>query len=152
METVSPRGWKITMILADSAQAVAGKLFIMGGGWSVTGPGPTPSAIALKFDIPWDAANRRHRFRLELLDSDGRPVMVPGPVSPEPLLIEADLEVGRPPGITPGTPLDAPFAVNLAPVPLAPGRYEWRCTVAGANATESCAFTVRGSAATVTHQ
>ena len=31
-------GAKVTMMLADAAQAVEGKLYILGGGWSVTGP------------------------------------------------------------------------------------------------------------------
>ena len=36
------------MILADSAQVADGKLYILGGGWSITGPDPTPSAVAIK--------------------------------------------------------------------------------------------------------
>ena len=49
---------KVTMLLADVAQAVAGKLYVLGGGWSMMGSGPTPSALAVKIDIPWDQANR----------------------------------------------------------------------------------------------
>jgi hypothetical protein len=138
----APSAWKIIMLLADSAQAVEGKLYILGGGWSSTGPVPTPSAIAIKFEVPWEAANRKHHVRIELLDSDGHPVLVPGPEAPQPMLIQADLEVGRPPGITPGTPLDSPLAINIGPLPLKSGRYEWRCTVVEANASQSCAFTV----------
>lgn len=131
------------MLLADNAQAVGGKLYILGGGWSITGPAPTPSAIAIKFEVPWDEANRKHKIRLELLDADGKVIMVPGPVHPQPLIIEAAIEVGRPPGIAPGTPLDVPFALNLSPIALTPGRYEWRCTVEGVNVSQSCAFSVR---------
>jgi hypothetical protein len=137
------------MLLADSAQAVGGKLYILGGGWSVTGPAPMPSAIAIKFEVPWEAANRKHKVRIELLDSDGQPVMVPGPEQPQAMLIQADLEVGRPPGISPGTPLDSPFAMNIGPLPLQGGRYEWRCTVVEANVSQSCAFTVREPPITV---
>lgn len=144
-----PSSWKITMLLADSAQAVSGKLYILGGGWSVTGPAPTPSAIAIKFEVPWEAANRRHSVRIELLDSDGQPVLVPGPDSLQPMLIETELEVGRPPGMAPGTPLDSPLAINIGPLPLRPGRYEWRCTVAEANVVQSCAFTFREAPMTV---
>jgi hypothetical protein len=117
----------------------------------MTGPTPTPCAIALKFEVPWEAANRRHKVRIELLDSDGQPVLVPGPTpeSPQPMLITADLEVGRPPGITPGTPLDSTFAIGIGPLPLKPGRYEWRCTVEGVNVSQSCAFTYRDAGLTV---
>jgi hypothetical protein len=59
------------------------------------------------------------------------------------MLIQADLEVGRPTGLTPGTPLDTPFAISIGPLPLKPGRYEWRCTVVDANVSQSCAFTFR---------
>jgi hypothetical protein len=148
MET-SPNSWKVIMMLADSAQAVAGKLYVLGGGWSMTGPTPAPSALAIKFEVPWEAANRKHKVRIELLDSDGQPVLVPGPESPQPMLIQADLEVGRPTGLSPGTPLDSPFAINIGPLPLKPGRYEWRCTVVDANISQSCAFTFREPPITV---
>ena len=64
------------MMLADAAQAVDNKLYILGGGWSVTGPDPLPSAIAMKIDVPWDQTNQRHRWELALLDDDGVPVFV----------------------------------------------------------------------------
>ena len=35
---------KATLLLADAAQAAEGKLYVLGGGWSVTGPGPAPMA------------------------------------------------------------------------------------------------------------
>ena len=53
---------KLTMLLADAAEAVGGKLYILGGGWSITGPQPTPSAIAIKIDVPWDQTNKVHTF------------------------------------------------------------------------------------------
>ena len=34
------------MLLCDAAQVSDGKLFILGGGWSMTGPDPVPSAVA----------------------------------------------------------------------------------------------------------
>jgi hypothetical protein len=131
------------MLLADSAQSIEGKLYVLGGGWSTTGPAPAPSAIALKIDVPWDEANRAHPMRLELLTSDGKPVEMPGPQGLAPVLIEARLEVGRPPGITAGVPLDATFAVNISPMPLVGGRYEWRCSLPEADISSACAFTVR---------
>jgi hypothetical protein len=54
----------LSVLLADSAQAVGGKLYILGGRWSVTGPGPSASAIALKIEVPWDETNRRHKLLL----------------------------------------------------------------------------------------
>ena len=123
---------KVTMMLADFAQAVNGKLYIMGGGWSVTGPGPSPSALAIKVEVPWNETNRKHKMTVALLDSDYRPVLVPTPEGRAPLEITGDFEVGRPPGMLPGTPVDVPMAFNLGPIPL-PGnaRYIWKLTIDG---------------------
>src|SRR5437870_630823 len=74
---------KVTMLLADSVQAVGGKLYILGGGWSITGP-PTPSGIAILIEVPWDQTNRKHPWKPELLDSDGEPVMLETPVGEQP--------------------------------------------------------------------
>jgi hypothetical protein len=43
---------KVTILLADVVHAVNGTLYILGGGWSATGPDPSPSALALKIDVP----------------------------------------------------------------------------------------------------
>jgi hypothetical protein len=117
-------------MLCDHAQAAEGKLNIIGGGWSLTGPEPTPFGIAVLFQVPWDQANQRHSFRLELLDADGQPVLVAGPEGEQSVVVEGAFETGRPPGLRPGTPLDFPFAMNSGPLPLPLGqRFEWRMTV-----------------------
>lgn len=122
------------MLLADYAVVSDGKLTIVGGGWSVTGPAPTASAIALKIEVPWDQANTQHTMRLELLDADGGPVPVPAdaPDEDQPVMIEGQFETGRPAGLKPGTPLDVMLAVNVPPLPIPPGgRYEWRLSIDG---------------------
>ncbi len=124
---------KATMILADAAQAVDGKLYILGGGWSITGPTPSPFAIAIKIEVPWDRAAAAHTLTLALVDADGNTVEIPGPEGDhEPLVFEQAFETGIPPGIKPGTPLDFALAINFGPVPLPPGgRYEWRMAIDG---------------------
>ncbi|MBD0290600.1 MAG: hypothetical protein ICV74_05035 [Thermoleophilia bacterium] len=136
---------KVTMMLADYAQVADGKLTIVGGGWSITGPMPVPFAIAILFEVPWDRANMKHRFRLDLVDADGHVVFVEGEEGEEPLVVEGEFEAGRPPGLKPGTPLEVPVAINLpgAPVP-AGGRYEWRLSVNGEGTADwRLAFSVR---------
>lgn len=121
---------KVTILLADAAQAVGGKLYILGGGWSITGPDPVPMAIAIKIEVPWNDANTLHRLQLALLDEDGQSVMVPTPTGEQPVEIPATFEVGRPTGLQPGTPLDVVLALNLGPFSLRPGsRYVWRCSI-----------------------
>jgi hypothetical protein len=128
---------KATLILADAAQAVEGKLYVLGGGWSVTGPQPTPMAIALKIDVPWDQTNTRHNWRLELLDADGEPVRLANDEAAEgsdgePVRIEQEFEMGRPPGVKPGTSLDHVVAINIPPLPLPTGgQFLWELTIDG---------------------
>lgn len=122
------------MLLADFAVVAEGKLTIVGGGWSVTGPAPSPFAIALKIEVPWDQANTQHTMKLELLDADGQAVLVPpgAPTEGQPLMVEGQFETGRPAGLKPGTPLDVMLAVNVPPQPIPPGgRYEWRLSIDG---------------------
>jgi hypothetical protein len=137
-----------TILLADAAQAIDNKLYVLGGGWSVTGPDPTPSAIAIALKVPWDEANRRHELQVELLDSDGRAVVVGSPQASRPAVIQSQFEVGRPPGLKPGTPIDLAFAVNLGAMPLPPGgRYEWRLSIDGhSEAHWHAAFSTRPAA------
>jgi hypothetical protein len=126
------RGMKVTLMLADAAQVAEGKVNVLGGGWTVTGPQPAPFAIAGIIEVPWHQTNRQHTFRLELIDLDGNAVLVPTPDGEQPLFFEGHFEVGRPPGARSGSAIPFPFALNSGPVPLQPGgNYEWRLTVNG---------------------
>jgi len=136
------------MLLADSAQAAEGKLYVLGGGWSVTGPGPVPSAIAMKLEVPWDQANMPHHWELFLIDGDGQHVFVDTTEGTQPVEIRGDFEVGRPPGVPPGTPIDLPIAINISPMPLHPGsRFTWRLVVDGETHEDwELSFTTRPAA------
>ncbi len=134
------------LLLADYAQVAEGKLTIVGGGWSMTGPDPAPFGIAVLIHVPWDQANQVHKMRLELLDADGGIVMMPAEEGEAPVVFldDAPFEVGRPAGLKPGTPLDFPLALNSSPIPLEPGRYEWRLSIDGKSDEDwRVAFTVR---------
>ena len=124
---------KVTMMLADHAQVAEGKLFIAGGGWTVTGPGPVPFAIALYIEVPWDRTNTKHTFKLELLDADGEPVAVETAEGAQPILGQGEFEVGRPAGLKPGTPVAIPLAFGFpSPPPIPPGgRYVWQLSIDG---------------------
>jgi hypothetical protein len=136
---------RVTLLLADAAQEVGGKLFILGGGWSVTGPKPVPSAIAIKIEVPWDQANQKHEWRLSLLTQDGEAALAETPEGEQPVQIEGGFEVGRPPGLIPGTPIDFAVAINMGPLPLTPGtRYAWRLAIDDHTEEEwQLGFTVR---------
>ena len=116
------------MLLCDAAQSAEGKLYVLGGGWSrMPSNTPTTMALAVKLSIPWDQANRPIHVRASLLTEDGRPV----DIGMGPIELAGDLEVGRPPGLVQGTPLDAPFVLNFGAVVLMPGGFVWELEVDG---------------------
>ena len=120
------------MMLCDAAQVSDGKLYILGGGWSMTGPDPVPSAVALKIDVDWHEAETSHHWELFLEDADGRPVLMETPDGSQPVEVRGEFSVSQPQGIPEGSPIDVALAVNLGPIPLAPGtRFAWRLTIDG---------------------
>lgn len=130
------------IILCDAAQSdPSGKLHMLGAGWSITSSPTAPQAVAVLIKVPWDRTNQQLTLTLQLLDADGHPVLLPSPVGQTPVAVGSTLEVGRPPSVPAGSPIDASFALNVQPMPLPPGRYEWRLDLAGE--TSSAPFLVR---------
>lgn len=67
-------------LLADSVQAVRGKLFVLGGGWDTLWvsrfPASHPSlAIGLRLRVPVSWKSESMELSVELQDEDGRPVL-----------------------------------------------------------------------------
>lgn len=117
-----------TLLLCDAAVAdPTGKLHMLGAGWSVTGTPTAPAAVAVFLKVPWDRTNQKIPLTLFLYDADGRQVGVDG----NPIGLQQEFEVGRPPGMEPGTPVDHAFQMSVSSMPLASGRYQWRLSVAG---------------------
>jgi hypothetical protein len=114
------------MLLCDAAQAVAGKLYILGGGWTHIIQGtPTPMGLAVRILVPWDQANQPFAVRIQLMTADGAPVDVGQG------LVEAvaRLEVGRPPGLRRGAPLVSVLALNIGAMELPVGGYVWELKI-----------------------
>jgi hypothetical protein len=133
---------EIQLILCDAAQAdpATGKVHMLGAGWSTTFA-PASHAVAVLIKVPWDRANQPLKLVLELRTADGQPVAFETPAGKAVVRTEGVIEVGRPPGIAPGSLLDASFALNVSPLPLEPGRYDWHLDVAEEH--RATAFTVR---------
>ena len=122
----------VTMILADSAQVADGKLYILGGGWSITGPEPMPSAVAIKVSVDWHEFNTGHHWELFLEDADGQPVTFETPEGTQSIEVRGDFSASSPVGVPVGTPVDVPIAVNFGPIPLAAeSRFAWRLVIDG---------------------
>ena len=95
------------LILADAAQAIGGKLYMLGGGWDVLTintafPAQHPFAMGLGLSVPWNETNQRHNLTVEILDEDGQ----------EAAKVTGQLEVGRPPGLPMGQPQRVVVALN----------------------------------------
>jgi len=126
------------MLLCDAAVAEqGGKLHMLGVGWSITSTPTSPQAVAVLLKIPWDRANERLALMLRLVDDDGRPVAITTTDGTQELTMGGEIEAGRPPGVTPGTQLDAALTFNVPSLPLPPGRYQWRLDVADDTFTSS---------------
>jgi hypothetical protein len=121
---------QVIMLLADSAQLADGKLYILGGGWSITGPDPTPSAVAIKINVDRHEIDRVHHWELVLEDADGHPVLIGD--DQQAIEIRGEFSVGQPNGVPDGAPVDFPIALSLPPLPLPAGaRYQWRLFIDG---------------------
>jgi hypothetical protein len=85
-----------------------------------------------------------HDFSARLLTEDGADPVLETPDDggvATPIEFQGRFEAGRPAGLAPGSELDAPFAVNIAGLPLPPGRYEWQVAIDG-ELVDRVAFTV----------
>ncbi|HEV8633688.1 MAG TPA: hypothetical protein VG370_05525 [Chloroflexota bacterium] len=83
------------LILADAAQVLGGKLFLLGGGWDVLTvnsafPLQQRCAVAVALRVPWNETNQRHQVEIEIEDEDGQHEL---------FSVGAEVEVGRRPGI-----------------------------------------------------
>ena len=95
------------LILADAAEVVNKKLYLMGGGWDRITVNKLPyrhsMAAALSILVPWTESNILRSFAIEIQTADGKQI------AKEP----AQFEVGRPPGAIPGQPLRAQVSLDM---------------------------------------
>ena len=99
------------MLLCDWAETVNGKLYAQGGGWThilTAGNEPLNMAIGLVLVVPWNEANQRHALEVRLRTEDGDQMSV----GDREVKAGGKIEVGRPPGIKPGSDLNAVVATS----------------------------------------
>lgn len=119
MEIEGPPGIAVDwLILADFAEVVNGKLYLMGGGWEmIIANNPFPlkhkMALATAVAVPWTETNQIHHMVIEVQNPDGTALAS----------IEAHFEIGRPPGIPYGTTQRSQVAINMDLEIAEPGNY-----------------------------
>lgn len=123
------------MLLCDAAEEVGGKLYVLGGGWSLlhAPDTPVPMALAIVISVPWNEANQRHEFSAALMTDDGEGVEVDG----QRVALAGGFEVGRPPGLKPGMDLNTPLAVKFGGLALSSGGYRWELAIDGTRLAEA---------------
>jgi hypothetical protein len=119
------------MLLADAAQVAEGKLNILGGGWDVCGPGPTPMAVAVILEVPPSQARRKHTWSIVLVDQDGKPALLPAEGQKSTVALHGEIQrIQSPKSVPPDRPVSLRFAINIAPLPLEPGTsYAWQLSI-----------------------
>jgi len=109
------------LILADSAQVVGNKLYLLGGGWDAIMvhkgfPVNQGLSIAVSIKVPWNSTNQKHNFEIEIVGEDPQTEEQKSMAK-----MGGQFEVGRPPGIPQGEDQRIQMAMNLE-LPLdAPG-------------------------------
>lgn len=111
------------LMLADAAQVVGGKLFLLGGGWTIWRAPSYPTraqfSIAAGFRIDWDETDVPHPMEMQIHAPDGKQI----------LRAEGRVQAGRPQGVIEGASQLVMLAVS-APVTFeATGPYELTLTM-----------------------
>lgn len=116
--------------LADHAVVPPdGKLYMNGGGVDRMGlqqvPGGLgPLTLAIRVRVPWRMTSDTLPLLVRILDADRNPV------GPDPL-VQANVEVGRPPGLRPGDEIGVNVVVQLTGYPVqTEGTFYFHVTVA----------------------
>jgi hypothetical protein len=108
------------LTLADKAEAINGKLYMMGGGVGGIGliqlPGPAAVDVAIGLMVDYAETSDTHQLQLSLETADNTPVIGP---------ITIPFATGRPPGLPAGEAVRF-IAVLQGPFPIpGEGRYHW---------------------------
>lgn len=132
------------VINADHAEAINGKLYLHGAGWSdivqPVGPGGQPGivhlGIAVSILVGWNETNQRYPLTLTITHEDGD----------ELTRISTHIESGRPAGIPPGSDLRTVLAISAEIQFVKTGGYRLRAELDGQE--RSVAFRVHRRAPT----
>ena len=132
---------KVLVLLAEKGtQNPQGTLNLLGVGWTQTllNPGAPgmwvtgPQAVAVFYEVEPRHCNHPIDMVIELVTQDGETVQVPGPTGLQPLRIQQSIVVQTPGGVPTGSPGTGNTLLEmLQGLPLRPGGYEWRISLAG---------------------
>ena len=116
------------LLLADGAEAVNGKIYILGGGVDrhfvqagAERPIQLRADIAVGILVDWGETNNRYPMSVKVIDEDEHEI----------LSIDGEFEAGRPPGAKPGQSLRTVLSIR-GPFPIpSPGAYRVQLQLEG---------------------
>jgi hypothetical protein len=115
------------LLPCDWCEGINGKLYAQGVGWTKIAAGrPVAMGIAAIIHVPYNETNKRAHFAIRLLTEDGGPFPAP-PLAP--MLVEGDIEAGRPPGMRAGEISNMIIAANMGGFQFDPGGYVWQLSL-----------------------
>lgn len=114
------------LLVADRAEVVGGKLYVMGGAWEHTAVQdfnlPIQVSFAVSIQVPWHATNQQHQLSIAVEDEDARRLAS----------IPTTFVVGRPPHLDVGSTQRFVLAVPQISLKLpGPGTYVLSASVNG---------------------
>lgn len=127
-------------LLADSAQVMGGKLYILGGGWNTLFvnrfPVRHPSlAVGLRIRVPWSLTDRTVTVGLDLEDEDGGRVLPTAPITQA-------IKVSRAPMMPEGSDIVIARSFTFSNLTFEkPGGYAFLITIDG-EVSERLRFTI----------
>jgi hypothetical protein len=117
------------LLLADAASVADGKLNMLGGGWTITGPQPIPSALVLLVDSVEPRESKTHESEIMLLHADGSPAVL-GTSRGRPDFLRFQLSITEAVEAQGALVSLLLHAITIPPLPLIPGTdYAWRLTI-----------------------
>jgi hypothetical protein len=108
------------LILADRAEAIGGKLYMLGGAWNriavpeLPGHPAEPFYIAAGISVPYSLTNRKFVFGFELVTSDGQAIGE---------TLRINMNTGRPADLKPGASQRLVMAIGASPEFPSEGSY-----------------------------
>ncbi|HLF71080.1 MAG TPA: hypothetical protein VI759_02875 [Dehalococcoidia bacterium] len=95
------------LMLADGAEAVNGKVYVLGGGWNNIGVAAFPAehrmSVVVGLGVGWNETSERHNLVLNIFTADGDLFME---------VAKAQFEMGRPAGLKAGESQRLMMAAN----------------------------------------
>lgn len=129
------------LILADRAEAVGGKIYMMGGGWDRLYVHdfnqPVVFSVAVGILVPWTCTNEQHSIELQVQDADANVIVPPATLS---------FVAGRPPFMRSGESQRVLMAINGSFKLPRPGAYVVAASVGGRESRRTVFYAAQAQA------